>query len=115
MVKNNRSINICKMISGDKEAIRKSLFSESKYVRMDALIWATYHCITENDIIERIKDLKKDNAVLSGYTIGNFAIAALENLNSEKYDGNDEYQKSLIKNFVPSKEKAAEILKINSN
>ncbi len=113
MVKNNRSMNICKMISGDKEVIRMGLFSESKYIRMDALIWATYHCITENDIIERIKDLKKDNDVLSGYTVGNFAVAALENLNLEKYDGNDEYQKSLIKNLVPSKEKATEILKMN--
>lgn len=103
------------MISGDKKAIKKGLFSESKYVRMDALIWATYHYITENDIIERIKDLKKDDSVLSGYTVGNFAVAALENLNLEKYDGDDEYQKSLIKNFVPSKEKATEILKINSN
>lgn len=114
-MKNNRSINICKMILGDKETIIKSLFSESKYARIDALIWATYHCVTESDIIERIKDLKKDDSVLAGYTVGNFAIAALENLNLEKYDGDDEYQKSLIKNFVPSKEKANEILKINSN
>lgn len=110
-MRSKRITNICKMVSGDKEIIKSSLFSESKYERMDALIWATYHKITENDVIERIKELKEDDSVVSIHTVGNYAVAALANLNIEKYSGNNKNQKELIKYFAPTKERAKTILK----
>lgn len=112
-MKSKRSINICRMISGDRDLIAKSLFSENKYVRMDAILWATYHHMSTPDIIDRIKDLKKDDSLFLGYTISNFAIAALDNLGIEKYHGKDDYQKELIKSFIPTKDQVEEILKAN--
>ena len=110
-MKSKRIENIYKMAFGDKETIKSCLFSESKYERMDALIWTTYHKIKENDVIERVKELKKDDSVVSMYTVGNYAVASLVNLNIEKYKGNDKNQKELIKYFVPTKERVAVILK----
>lgn len=103
---NNRAKNICKMIKGDKAIIKECLFSESKYVRMDAILWAAYHKLKDTDIVERISELKSDNSSGLGYTVGNYAVSALDVLGIEEYAGNDESQKALILNFLPTKELA---------
>lgn len=99
------------MIQGNIEIIKSCLFSESKYVRMDALRWAAYHHLSDSDIIERIRELKKDDSILSGYTVSNFATAALEKMGIEKYTGSDTDQKAITEFFVPSKEQADNLLK----
>lgn len=113
-MKPNRSENICNMIKGNKETIKNCLYSESQYTRMDAILWATYHKYKDYDIIERIIDLKIDNEGGMGYSVGNYAIAALDILNIEKYSGDENSQKDLISNFLPTKEAAENAFKINS-
>lgn len=110
----NRQIDICKMIRGDAEVIKKCLFSASKYARIDAIRWATYHHMESSDIVARIVELKNDDSVFFGYTVSNFAIAALEKMGIEKYEGDDEYQKDLIESFIPTKEDVIKILQMNS-
>lgn len=112
---NKRANNICKMIKGDKETIKECLFSESKYVRMDAILWAAYHKFKDTDITERIVELKSDFAGGLGYTVSNYAISALDILEIEKYTGKDESQIALIHNFLPTKELAELAYKQNYN
>ncbi len=109
-----RQINICKMIQGDKQTIRESLNSSNDLVRIDGILWTAYHRYTDADIINRLKELKADEAASFGYTVGNFAVSALDVLGAEKYTGGDKSQKDLIEGFIPSEKEAAEILKRNS-
>ena len=105
-----REKNICEMIKGNKAVIKECLYSESKYVRMDSLLWTAYHKFSDPEIIERIIELKSDDSVLSGYTVGNYAIAALDALNIEKYSGDDDFQQDLIAEFTPTELQAESFL-----
>ncbi len=110
MAKTNRSESICKMIRGDVDAMKTGLFSDNPYYRMDALIWLSYHNLSVPELIDRIKQLKSDTAVLMGYTISNYAIAALSALNVERYNGTDAVQQELNAHIVPTKEQAQAFL-----
>ena len=104
MAKSNRVTEICRMIRGNQKTILDGLFSNNPYLRMDAILWLTYHKMKTHAIIEKLRELKNDEFFLMGFTVGNYAIAALEVLGVESYTGNDEYQKKLNMNFLPTEE-----------
>lgn len=110
MARTNRSESICKMIHGDAEAIKAGLFSDNPYYRMDALIWLTYHRLSAPELISRIQHLKNDESALMGYTIGNYAIAALSALNVEHYNGSDTFQRELNAHIIPTAAQAQAFL-----
>ena len=77
-MKSKRQDDICRMIRGDRQTIRKSLDSSNALVRIDGIIWTTYHSYADTGIVNRLKELKSDEVGSFGYTVGNFAVAALE-------------------------------------
>lgn len=89
-------ITIERMRNGDREAIMKSLSCQGAIYRMDAIAFASLNNIKDAEIVKRLKELKKDDVFLDGYTVGDFAVAALDNLGIEKYIGDDVRMKNLI-------------------
>lgn len=110
MEKLSRPKMICKMIHGDKQAIRDGLLSDNPYLRIDALLWIAYHHMNLPELIEKIHELKNDDSQIMGYTVSSHAIATLDALGIEAYNGNDQYQKALNANIVPTKEQAEAFL-----
>ena len=84
------------MRNGDREAIMKGLSCQGAIYRMDAIAFASLNNIKDAEIVKRLKELKKDDVFLDGYTVGDFAVAALDNLGIEKYIGDDVRMKNLI-------------------
>ena len=89
-------IIIERMRNGDREAIMKGLSCQGAIYRMDAIAFASLNNIKDAEIVKRLKELKKDDVFLDGYTVGDFAVAALDNLGIEKYIGDDVRMKNLI-------------------
>ena len=109
-----RKMQICEMIQGNIELISGCLDSKNELVRMDAILWAAYHNCNDESTVSRIKELKTDSSGSMGYTVGDYAVAALDRLNIEKYSGNDRYMKAFIDGFIPTKQEAENILRNNS-
>ena len=109
-----RQIQICRMIQGDLNLIFECLQSQNELVRMDALLWAAYHGFSESNVASRIIELKNDDTAVMGFTVSDYAIAALDRLNIEKYSGKDFRMEEFIRNFVPTKQEVEEILRRNN-
>lgn len=105
----NENISI-KMLKGDRHAIAEGLISSSTYIRLYALQWAAYYSVLNPAIISQIMELKTDNSVDMGYTVSDFAIAALDILGVEKYRGQDKDLINLINNFVFPENKVNEMI-----
>jgi hypothetical protein len=87
---------IKKMYSGDKSAVREGLDQPGALYRFNGIVCATLFNYTDEDIIDRIKALKDDHVFFSGYTVSDFAIAALSVLGIEEYKGDSRKINSLI-------------------
>ena len=91
-------ITIERMRNGDREAIMKSLSCQGAIYRMDAIAFASLNNMNDTETVEKLMELKKDDVFLDGYTVGDFAVAALDNLGIEKYKGDN----ILVKNLIES-------------
>lgn len=87
---------ISRMISGDRTAILKGLSCRGAIFRMNAIGQAYHHNMRDPEIIEKLMELKADDVMLDGCTVGDFAVAALHNFGIEKYEGDKRRLKELI-------------------
>ena len=110
-MKNNRTDEIRMMMLGNRSEIERGLNSDNKCLRLDGLLWATYHNINDENVIERIRELKYDEESAMGFKVSDYAVAALDILGVEKYQGGDERLSDLIKNFLPSKSDVEKAIK----
>ena len=114
-MKNNRIDEIRMMMLGNRSEIVRGLNSENKCLRLDGLLWAAYHEINDEKVIERIRELKSDEESAMGFKVCDYAIAALDVLGIERYQGNDDRLSDLIMNFLPSKSDVEKAIKNTSN
>ena len=87
---------ISKMQKGDRNVIFDCLSHSGAIFRMNAVGNAVIHGMNDSETISRLVELKSDNASLDGFTVGDFATAALDVLGCEKYRGNNDRMRSLI-------------------
>lgn len=55
--------------------------------------------IKNADVISKIKELKNDDVVVLGWSVGQLATVVLDVLGIEKYKGNDPYMVGMIENL----------------
>ena len=92
--------NLEKVYAGDKNEIISAMSCDASFYRMNGLVEAVKHGLKEKAITRQIKKLVDDKTgILSlrgGYTVSDFAIAALDVLGIEQYKGNEENIKAII-------------------
>jgi hypothetical protein len=88
---------IKKMQSGDISTLKNGFNAKGAIYRVNAIAWATKNNIIDEELIAYIKKSINDNTLISGYTVGQFALASLDILNIQKYQGDDISVKNLIK------------------
>ena len=84
------------MQHGDKIAILNGLSHSGAIYRMNAVAYAAIFKINGEEAIKRLRALKNDNVDIMGYLVSDFAIASLDMLGAEKYNGADSRVKELI-------------------
>lgn len=84
------------MSIGDESAIYNGLNHNGAVIRMNGIMFAANFKFKKSSIIDAIKKLTEDNTEFNGYTVSQFAFAALDVIGIEKYQGNDENIKELI-------------------
>ena len=87
---------ISRMISGEREAIMRGLAHPGAIYRMNAIGQVYLNNMRDAEIIDKLMELKSDDIMLDGYTVGDFAVAALHNYGIEKYEGDKRTLKELI-------------------
>lgn len=87
---------IFKMQNGDRSVIFDCLSHSGAIFRMNAAGNAAIHGMNDSETISRLVDLESDETFLDGFTVGDFATAALVVLGCEKYYGSSERIKLLI-------------------
>lgn len=85
-----------RMQRGEKQAIIEGLLHKGAIYRMNAISFSSICKLKDAEVETRIKDLKDDNIVLDGYSVSDFAHAALELMAVEIYTGNKPAVKELI-------------------
>lgn len=90
------NILINEMETGNRNAIYNGLFHSGAIYRMNAIAFATLHNIKDADTISRLRELQKDDIMLDGYTVSDFANASLNLLKAEAYTGDKRAVKALI-------------------
>ena len=88
-----------KMRSGNKAATIEGLFHGGAIFRMDAIGYSAIFHYDDTEIIARIRHLKDDLVTLDGYSVSDFAHAALDIMGVEPYCGD----KITIKNLIELK------------
>lgn len=87
---------ISAMRNGDVKSILQGLDHQGAIYRMNAIGFAALNKITIIDVTQKIHNLENDNVQFDGYTVSDFAIAALDILKVKKYAGTDDQIKALI-------------------
>ena len=90
---------IDRMRKGEKKAILDGLSHSGAIYRMNAISFFAISRIQDAEIESKIMELKNDDTVLDGYSVSDFASAALDLLGIETYTGN----KALVKDLIESK------------
>lgn len=80
---------IKKIQDGDREAILQGLAHPGAFYRINAIISVGKNLVSEPTIGIYLKQLKEDKIIMNGYRVSDFAYAALDIIESEKYAGND--------------------------
>lgn len=88
-----------KMKKGEKQAIIDGLSHSGAIYRMNAISFSSIFNVRDDEVKERIKSLKDDDITLDGYSVSDFAMAALDLMKIEKYTGG----KASVKNLIDSK------------
>lgn len=89
VISNETEKKIKAMRLGDKKAILWGLQCKGLHFRTNAIVCAVMYNITDNDIVNAIKQLKSDTYTSIGTSASGCAYAALDMLGIEKYTGDD--------------------------
>lgn len=101
MANNKLQAIVSSMAQGDKKTILYGLRHSGALIRINGIVFACVHKYADTNIVAQLIRLTKDNDTVMGYSVSQFAIAALDVLDIEKYDGKDEQIIDLINsNFV---------------
>lgn len=84
---------------GNADDILWGLNQEDVWMRAIALFTILNKMIVNEEIIERIREMKSDTSFVYGNTICQIATATLDIIGEEKYDGKDFQIKSLISTY----------------
>lgn len=82
--------NFQEMRSGNRDAILEGLQSSSVLVRINGAIHAAKQGLNDSEVREALLVLKSDGEACMGYRVSDVAIAVLDILDIEKYNGNDD-------------------------
>lgn len=74
-----------------------NLYKTGAFYKFKGIILCVKHANLSAEIISKFIELKNDNSQIAGHKIADFAIAALDILEVEKYKGNDAGIIGLIK------------------
>lgn len=85
-----------KMRNGNSNAIIAGLLHHGAIYRMNAIAFSSLQGRSNKEIVEKIKALRTDHFGIDGYSVSDFAIAALDILGIEKYTGSNQNIKQLI-------------------
>lgn len=88
-----------RMRKGEKQAIIDGLSHSGAIYRMNAIAFSSLSRIKDAEVEKRIQELKEDDIILDGYSVSDFALAALDLMKVESYAGN----KRSVKNLIDSK------------
>ena len=88
---------IKKMQLGDISTLKRGFDAKGAIYHINAIAWTTKNNIQNEELISSIKKLTTDDTLINGYTVGQFALASLDLLNIQKYNGSDISIKNLIK------------------
>ena len=81
----------------NNDTLVEMLYSDGITLKCGAIAELTRRKIIDNDVINRIKELKKDNGSFwHDYLVSDFAYAALDVLGIDRYMGNKKETKELI-------------------
>ena len=90
-----------KVYAGDKNSILSAMLCDASFYRMNGIIEAVKHGFKEPAVERQIRNLTSDNTgtltLTGGYTVSDFALAALHVLGIESYNGTRENVKAIIK------------------
>lgn len=75
--------------NGNPSSIIKGLVHPGAFYRVNAIFCACRFKITDPPIKSYIDKLKTDSLIMNGYRVSDFAIAALDILGFEPYEGDD--------------------------
>lgn len=81
---------------GREKNISLALQQDGAIFKANGIISAVNHKIISENIVNQIKKLKDDKTLISGYFISEFAVAALDVLGIESYNGDNEKIVKLI-------------------
>lgn len=84
------------MRSGVKKAFVDGLAHSGAIYRMNAIGFYVKAGVFDEEIIDKIKELKQDEVALDGYSVADFAKAALDLMGIERYCGESLFVKKLI-------------------
>lgn len=87
---------IDEMRNGNSNAIVAGLLHHGAIYRMNAIAFSSLQRRSNKEIVEKIKALRTDHFGIDGYSVSDFAIAALDILGIEKYTGTNQNIKRLI-------------------
>lgn len=87
---------IDRMKKGEHSAIMDGLSHSGAIYRMNAISYSVISGVENTDVENKIKELKKDGVMLDGFSVADFASAALDLMEVEAYTGNSASVKSLI-------------------
>lgn len=85
-----------KIRKSDHQAIVVGLSHNGAFYRMQAILGIVNHKTMTDEFKKQLLKLKSDEQYVLGYTISDFATAALHKFEIEKYDGDDPGILSLI-------------------
>ena len=83
--------------NGDINAIIEGLISKSSLFRLQGICGAVNNNVCNSAIKNQLMRLTNDGTVVSGYSISQLAIAALDRFGIEKYEGDDSTVLNLLR------------------
>ena len=86
------------MVSGDVNSILYGICSENKFLIINAILQGYNHNVSENLFVVNLMKHKTNNQSILNVPIKSLALAVLDLIGIEKYNGNDEYVIELINN-----------------
>lgn len=83
-------------LEGKPEDILAGLTHRGGLIRINGIMNAVHYSLKTPEAVSLIKDLKNDTVTFDTYSVSDFAIAALDVLGVEKYNGNKQQILDLI-------------------
>ena len=87
---------INEMHTGNTAAITQGIHSENPLLRLNAIAAGTKLGLKENRFLDGLRIARNSEASVLGFSVRKFAVAALDVLGEETYQGSDEQIRELI-------------------